>query len=137
MHYEVADYSKSSSSVAFFEVLDKCQVLPMKELPPVTCSNSGQAFVNSQMSFKITVSNGGDNVEMQHSPPELPMPLLDFFPKRPSIFERLPMLQKTQETLCLKSGREYFQPKVQDNLNQTCLVNELVISSFQKRQDQL
>lgn len=111
MHYEVADYSKSSSSTAFFEVLDKCQVLPMKEVPPVTCSNSGRAFVNSQMSFKITVSNGSESTEAQHSSPELPMPLLDRFPKRPSIFERLPILQRTQETRCPKSGREYFQQK--------------------------
>lgn len=111
MHYEVADYPKSSSSAALFEVLDKCQVLPMKELPQVTCSNSGRAFLNSQMSFKITVSNGGDSVEAQRSPPELPVPLLDLFPKRPSIFERLPILQRTQEVRCPKTGREYFQQK--------------------------
>nr|XP_056700390.1 zinc finger protein GLIS1 [Euleptes europaea] len=124
MHYEVADYSKSSSGAAFFEVLDKCQVLPMKELPPVTCSNSGRAFVNSQMSFKITVSNGSDHVDAQHSPPELPMPLLDLLPKRPSIFDRLPLLQRTQETRCPKSGREYFQQKVNGGYNHCNSISE-------------
>ncbi|XP_053104182.1 zinc finger protein GLIS1 isoform X2 [Hemicordylus capensis] len=124
MHYEVADYPKPSSSAAFFEVLDKCQVVPAKELPQVTCSNSGRAFLNSQMSFKITVSNGSDSIEAQRSPPELPVPLLDLFPKRPNIFERLPILQRAQETRCPKTGRECFQHKVNGGYNHCNLISE-------------
>ncbi|XP_062994887.1 zinc finger protein GLIS1 [Elgaria multicarinata webbii] len=124
MHYEVADYPKPSSGAAFFEVLDKCQVMPMKELPQVSCSNSGRAFLNSQMSFKITVSNGGDSVEAQRSPPELPVPLLERFPKRPSIFERLPILQRTQETRCPKASRDYFQQKMNGGYSHCNLISE-------------
>ncbi|XP_060132882.1 zinc finger protein GLIS1 [Zootoca vivipara] len=129
MHYEVADYPKSSSSsssssAAFFEAIDKRQVMPMKELPQSSCSNSSRAFLNSQMSFKITVSNGGDSTEAQQSPPELPVPLLDLFPKRPSIFERLPILQRTQETRCPKTGREYLQQKVNGAYNHCNLISE-------------
>ncbi|XP_034635737.1 zinc finger protein GLIS1 isoform X1 [Trachemys scripta elegans] len=109
MHYEVAEFQKPSTSAAFFEAIDKCQVAPMKELPQVTCSNTGKAFLNSQMSFKITVNNSSDNTEPQQSPHEMSVPLLDLIPKRPSIFERLPILQRTQEFRCPKSSKEYFQ----------------------------
>ncbi|XP_075792123.1 zinc finger protein GLIS1 isoform X5 [Pelodiscus sinensis] len=62
----------------------------------------------SQMSFKITVNNSSDK-ELQQSPHEMSVPLLDLIPKRPSIFERLPLLQRTQEFRCPKSSKEYFQ----------------------------
>ncbi|EMP33587.1 Nucleoporin NDC1 [Chelonia mydas] len=109
MHYEVAEFQKPSTSAAFFEAIDKCQVVPMKELPQVTCSNTGKTFLNSQMSFKITVNNSSDNTEPQQNPHEMSVPLLDLIPKRPSIFERLPILQRTQEFRCPKSSKEYFQ----------------------------
>ncbi|XP_042320862.1 zinc finger protein GLIS1 isoform X2 [Sceloporus undulatus] len=124
MHYEVADHTKSNSSAAFFEVFDKCQVMPRKELPQVSCSSSGQAFLNSQMSFKITVSNGSDSSVAQRSPPELQVPLLDLFPKRTSIFERFPILQRTQETRCPKVSGECLQQKVNGVYNHCNLISE-------------
>lgn len=78
-----------------------------EEATPSQLFQQWHTFLNSQMSFKITVSNSGDSAEIQRSPPELP----DFFPKRSSIFERLPVLQRTQETRCPKTVREDFQQK--------------------------
>ncbi|XP_074858825.1 zinc finger protein GLIS1 isoform X3 [Carettochelys insculpta] len=109
MHYEVAEFQRPSTSAAFFDAIDKCQVVPMKELPQGTCSSTGKAFLNSQMSFKITVNNSSDNTEPQQSAHEMSVPLLDLIPKRASIFERLPILQRTQEFRCPKSSKECFQ----------------------------
>ncbi|XP_072853740.2 zinc finger protein GLIS1 isoform X2 [Pogona vitticeps] len=124
MHYEVADYPKPCSNDGFFEVFDKYEVLPTKDLPHVSCSNSGQAFLNSQMSFKITVSNNSDSLEAQRSPSELPVPLLDLFPKRSSIFERVPGFPRTQESRCPKTGREHFQQKVNGGYSHCNLISE-------------
>ncbi|XP_060629513.2 zinc finger protein GLIS1 isoform X1 [Anolis sagrei] len=124
MHYEVAEHPKSNGSTAFFDVFDKCQAMPGKDMPPVTCSNSSQSFLNSQMSFKITVSNGGDSVDAQRSPPELPVPLLDLFPKRSSLFERFPILQRAQETRCPKVSGECLQQKVNGAYSHCNLISE-------------
>ncbi|XP_070795635.1 zinc finger protein GLIS1 [Pituophis catenifer annectens] len=78
-----------------------------------------RTFLNSQMSFKITVSNSSDSAEIQRSPPEA-----GFFPKRSSIFERLPVLQRTQETRCPKTAREDFQQKVNGDYTHCNLISE-------------
>lgn len=83
-----------------------------EESTPSQLFQQWRTFLNSQMSFKITVSNSSDSAEIQRSPPEA-----GFFPKRSSIFERLPVFQRTQETRCPKTAREDFQQKGEVSLN--------------------
>lgn len=106
MHCELAAGQRSS---ARFEVTDKCPGAPVKEPPRGTRSGAGKGVLNPQMSFKVTVSNGGDRTEPQQSPPEMSAPLLDFIPKRASIFERIPILPRAQELRCARGSKDYFQ----------------------------
>lgn len=109
MHCEPAGGQKASAGPARFEVTDQCRGEPRKEVPRVTRPSAGKALLNPQMSFKITVSNGSDHTEPQQSPPEMSAPLLDFIPKRPSIFERIPILPRAQELRCARGSKDYFQ----------------------------
>ncbi|PKU40197.1 zinc finger protein glis1 isoform x1 [Limosa lapponica baueri] len=109
MHCELAGGQKGNAGPARFEVTDKCQGAPLKEAPRVTRPSAGRALPNPQMSFKIAVSGGGEHPEPQQSPPEMSAPLLDFLPKRPSIFERIPVLPRPQELRCAKGSKDYFQ----------------------------
>ncbi|KAJ7395400.1 zinc finger protein glis1 isoform x1 [Pitangus sulphuratus] len=107
MHCELAAGQKGGS--ARFELTDKCQGAPQKDLPRATRHSAAKAHLSPQMSFKVSVSNGGDHAEPQQSPPEMSAPLLDFIPKRPSIFERIPILPRAQELRCARGSKDYFQ----------------------------
>lgn len=106
MHCELAAGQKDSARL---EVTDKCQGAPQKDLPRVTRPGAGKAHLNAQMSFKASVSTSSDHTEPQQSPPEMSAPLLDFIPKRPSIFERIPILPRAQELRCARGSKDYFQ----------------------------
>ncbi|XP_027504804.1 zinc finger protein GLIS1 isoform X1 [Corapipo altera] len=128
MHCELAAGQKGSS--ARFELTDKCQGAPQKDLPRATRPSAAKAHLSPQMSFKVSVSNGGDHAEPQQSPPEMSAPLLDFIPKRPSIFERIPILPRAQELRCARGSRDYFQQqkhqsvKVNGGYNHCNLISE-------------
>ncbi|XP_064928176.1 zinc finger protein GLIS1 isoform X4 [Columba livia] len=109
MHCEPVGGQRANAGSARCEVTDKCQGAPVKEVPWVTRPSAGKALLNPQMSFKVTVSNSSDPTEPQQSPPEMSAPLLDFVPKRPSIFERIPILPRAQELRCARGSKEYFQ----------------------------
>lgn len=109
MHCEPVGGLRANAGSARCEVTDKCQGAPVKEVPWVTRPSAGKALLNPQMSFKVTVSNSSDPTDPQQSPPEMSAPLLDFIPKRPSIFERIPILPRAQELRCARGSKEYFQ----------------------------
>ncbi|TRZ20074.1 hypothetical protein HGM15179_007055 [Zosterops borbonicus] len=106
MHCELAAGQKGSARL---EGTDKCQGAPQKDLPRGTRPGAGKADLSPQMSFKGSVSNGGERTEPQQSLPEMSAPLLDFIPKRPSIFERIPILPRAQELRCARGSKDYFQ----------------------------
>ncbi|XP_064002942.1 zinc finger protein GLIS1 isoform X4 [Pogoniulus pusillus] len=116
MHCELTEGQKAVAGPASFEVTHKCQGVSLKELPRETRASAGKALLNPQMSFKATVSNGSDLAEPQQSPPEMSAPLLDFVPKRPSIFERIPILPRAQELRCSRSCKDYFQQQKHQSL---------------------
>lgn len=116
MHCELAGGQNASAGQARFEVTDKCQRVAPKELPRVTRPSAGKGLLNPQMSFKVTVSNGSDHTEPQQSPPEMSAPLLDFVSKRPSIFERIPILPRAQELRCARGSKDYFQQQKHQSL---------------------
>lgn len=116
MHCELPGAQKVNAGPAGFEVPGKCQGAPLKELPRVTRPSAGKALSNPQMSFKITVSNGSEHTEPQQSPPEMSAPLLDFVPKRASIFERIPVLPRAQELRCARGSKDYFQQQKHQSL---------------------
>lgn len=116
MHGEPAGGQKASAGPARFEVTDKCQGAAPKELPRVTRPSAGTGLLNPHMSFKVTVSSGSDHTEPQQSPPEMSAPLLDFVPKRPSIFERIPILPRAQELRSARGSKDYFQQQKHQSL---------------------
>ncbi|XP_046779119.1 zinc finger protein GLIS1 isoform X6 [Gallus gallus] len=61
------------------------------------------------MSFKVTGSDGSERPEPRRSPAEMSAPLLDFGPKRPSIFERVPALPRAQELRCGRGAKDCVQ----------------------------
>ncbi|XP_025961665.2 zinc finger protein GLIS1 isoform X2 [Dromaius novaehollandiae] len=110
MHCEAAEWRRGSGGPPRLQVPDRRRGAPPKEPPRATCPGStAKALLNPPMSFTITVSHGGDPAEPQQSPPEMSVPLLDFVPKRPSIFERIPILPRAPELRCAKGSKEYFQ----------------------------
>lgn len=116
MHCELTEGQKAVAGPASFEVTHKCQEASLKELPRETRASAGKALLNPQMSFKATVSNGSGLAEPQQSPPEMSAPLLDFVPKRPSIFDRIPILPRAQELRCSRSCKDYFQQQKHQSL---------------------
>lgn len=107
MHCELAAGQKGSSGR--LEVTAKCQGAPLKDQPRGICPGAGKALLNPQMSLKRSGSTGSERAEPQQSPPEMSAPLLDFVPKRPSIFERIPILPRAQELRCARGSKDYFQ----------------------------
>ncbi|KAJ7423943.1 hypothetical protein WISP_31394 [Willisornis vidua] len=95
---------------------------PLKDLPQATRPGAAKAHSSPQMSFRVSVSNGGDHTEPQQSPPEMSAPLLDFIPRRPSIFERIPMLPRAQDLRCARGSKDYFQQQKHQSVKGCYLV---------------
>jgi len=106
MHCELAGGQRASGGPARFEVTEERRGAPLKELPRAPGPGAGRALSNPQMSFKTAASSGGDPAEP--SAPEMSAPLLDFVPKRASVFERIPALPRAPELRCARASREHF-----------------------------
>lgn len=87
---------------------DKCRRAPRKE-PRGIRPGAAKAPSNLPMSFKVTGSDGSERPEPRRSPAEMSAPLLDFGPKRPSIFERVPALPRAQELRCGRGAKDCVQ----------------------------
>ncbi|XP_064415787.1 zinc finger protein GLIS3-like [Latimeria chalumnae] len=111
MHSGIAELRIPTSSAQLFGMINKCQILPIKELPGMTYSSNNKTFVNSQSFLKMTVSDNYSGMESQRSPLEISIHLPDLSPRKQNIFERFPLLQKAQEGHYSKSSKEYIHQK--------------------------